>query len=60
MVSTAELRKALGKKADGLSDAEIERISALLKRLSKSLFDQWHRNLVTNSEHSHFEDVTVR
>jgi len=59
MVSTTDFRKALGKRADNLSDAEVARISALLERLAKSLFGQWHKELVANRNKSQTKSVAV-
>lgn len=59
MVSHTELRKALGKRADNLSDAEVARVSALLERLAKSLFSQWHKDLVANRRQSQIKRVAV-
>lgn len=59
MVTTSELRKALGKRAENLSDDEVARVSALLERLAKSLFTQWHKELVSNRKQSQIKNVAV-
>jgi hypothetical protein len=48
-VSIADYRKALGKKANNLTDTEVERRFALSERLARAFFDAWKRDKKASS-----------
>lgn len=41
MVTLSDLKKALGKKADNLSEEQLTELNLLLERISDALFDSW-------------------
>ncbi len=47
MVSLPDFKKALGPKADKLTEAEIERLYAISSQLANTLFNMWSRKLKT-------------
>lgn len=49
MVSTGQLRQALGPTAEGRSDEELARINGLMERLAGTLFEGWRKQLATSN-----------
>ena len=60
MVTIAEYKKALGTKANNLTDTEIERLCALSERLARALFDAWQRELREQAPPRPLQEVAVK
>lgn len=50
MLSLEDFKTALGKEADMLTEAEIERLNTLTEQLASALFNMWSTELVKKSK----------
>ena len=49
MVSLEAYKKALGSRAEGMTEEQIKNLMDLQARLARTLFDMWGKNLTTQS-----------
>lgn len=50
MVTTAQLKKALGTRADNLPEEKLMELNVLFERLSNALFERWTKTMTSEAK----------